>query len=63
MANASLFFPAYKKINFTLSSTDNYLGDPPAGYQRNTFQFTAGITYVVSSDSLPRISRAERIAA
>ncbi len=47
VANANLFFPAYKKINFTLSSTDNYLGDPPAGYQRNTFQFTAGISYVV----------------
>jgi len=47
VANANLIFPAYKRINFTLSSTDNYLGDPPAGYQRNTFQLTAGISYVV----------------
>lgn len=47
VVNANLLFPAYKKINFTLSSTDNYLGDPPAGYERNAFQFTAGISYVV----------------
>jgi hypothetical protein len=47
VANANFVFPVYKKLNFTLSSTDNYLGDPPEGYLRNTFQFTAGITYVV----------------
>ncbi len=47
VANANFVFPVYKKLNFTLSSTDNYLGDPPEGYLRNTFQFTAGVTYVV----------------
>jgi Protein of unknown function, DUF481 len=46
MANAILTFPAYKRINFSLSSTDNYIGNPPQGYQRNTFQLTAGATYV-----------------
>lgn len=45
VANASLVFPVYKKLSFTTSSTDNYLGDPPQGFQRNTFQFTAGVTY------------------
>lgn len=44
-ADASLIFPAYKNLNFTLASSDNYVGDPPAGFLRNTFQFTAGITY------------------
>jgi hypothetical protein len=45
VANANLLFPVYKKLNFTLSSTDNYLGDPPQGFKRNSFQFTAGVTY------------------
>jgi len=47
VANANFVFPVYKRLNFTLSSTDNYLGDPPEGYLRNSFQFTAGVTYVV----------------
>ena len=47
VANAMLTFPLYKRINFSLTSTDNYIGNPPQGYQRNTFQFTAGATYVL----------------
>jgi hypothetical protein len=47
VGNANFVFPVYKKLNFTLSSTDNYLGDPPEGFRRNSFQFTSGITYVV----------------
>jgi hypothetical protein len=47
VGNANFIFPVYKRLNFTLSSTDNYLGDPPEGFRRNSFQFTAGITYVV----------------
>jgi Protein of unknown function, DUF481 len=47
VAGASLLFPLYKNLNFSLSSTDNYLGDPPEGFQRNTFQFTSGITYTL----------------
>lgn len=47
VANAILTFPVYKRINFSVSSTDNYIGDPPQGYQRNSFQLTAGATYVI----------------
>ena len=47
VGSASFVFPVYKKLNFTLSSTDNYLGDPPQGFHRNSFQFTSGVTYVV----------------
>jgi hypothetical protein len=47
VGNANFVFPVYKRLNFTLSSTDNYLGDPPEGFRRNSFQFTAGITYIV----------------
>lgn len=47
VANTTLAVPVYKKINVTLNSTDNYIGDPAQGYRRNSFQFTAGVTYVV----------------
>jgi hypothetical protein len=47
VASSSLVFPVYKKLSFSLSSTDNYLGDPPQGYLRNSFQFTAGMTYTL----------------
>jgi hypothetical protein len=46
VANANFVFPVYKRLNFTLSSTDNYLGDPAEGFKRNSFQFTAGVTYI-----------------
>ncbi len=46
VGSASFVFPIYKKFNFTISSTDNYLGDPPQGFHRNSFQFTSGVTYV-----------------
>lgn len=47
VATVDFLFPVYKKLNFTASSIDNYLGDPPQGYMRNTFQFITGVTYVV----------------
>jgi Protein of unknown function, DUF481 len=47
VGSTSFVFPVYKKLNFTVSSTDNYLGDPPQGFRRNSFQFTTGITYVL----------------
>jgi len=47
VVTAALAVPVYKKINVSLNSTDNYLGDPAQGYRRNSFQFTAGVTYVV----------------
>ena len=47
VANANLIFPVYKKLNFTVSSTDNYLGDPAEGFKRNSFQFTSGVTYTL----------------
>jgi len=45
VAQAGFVFPVYKNLNFSVTSTDNYLGDPPEGFLRNTFQFTTGVTY------------------
>jgi hypothetical protein len=47
VASASFILPVYKRLNFSFTSTDNYLGDPPQGFLRNTFQFTTGITYTL----------------
>ena len=47
VAGSSLVFPVYKKLSFSLTGTDNYLGDPPQGYQRNSFQFTGGLTFTL----------------
>jgi Protein of unknown function, DUF481 len=45
VAGASFLFPVYKRLNFSVTTTDNYLGDPPQGFLRNTFQFTTGVAY------------------
>lgn len=47
VGSATFVFPVYKRLNFSLTGTDNYLGDPPESFQRNTFQFTAGVTYTL----------------
>jgi hypothetical protein len=38
-------FPTYKRLGFTVGTQDNYLNDPAAGSKKNSFQFTAGLTY------------------
>jgi hypothetical protein len=42
---ASFVFPMYKNLNVSVTTTDNYLGDPPDGFHRNTFQLTTGVVY------------------
>jgi hypothetical protein len=45
LATAGLLFPVYKRLGFTVGTLDNYLNDPAAGSKKNSFQFTAGVTY------------------
>ncbi len=47
LALANLNFPVYKRLSFTLGAQDNFLNDPPLGFRKNTFQFTAGVTYAI----------------
>ena len=45
-------FPAYKNLGFSIGTIDTYLNDPPIGLpptQRNSFQFTLGLTYAIVS--------------
>jgi hypothetical protein len=37
----------YKRLGFTLATLDDFLNDPAAGTKKNSFQFTAGVTYTL----------------
>jgi len=48
----SLTFPAYKNFGFQLGTLDTYLNNVPPTFpptKRNSFQFTAGVTYTIKS--------------
>ena len=46
-ASAGLTLPVYKRLSVALTSLDTFLNDPPAGFRKNSFQFTAGLTYAL----------------
>jgi hypothetical protein len=48
----TLTFPTYKNLGFTVGTLDSYLNNPPVSLpptKRNSFQFTAGLTYAFKS--------------
>jgi Protein of unknown function, DUF481 len=47
LATAGLTFPVYKRFGFTVETLDDFLNDPAAGSKKNSFQFTAGVTYTL----------------
>ncbi len=46
-ANGSvrLALPVFKRLALTVTATDNFLNDPSAGYQKNSFQFVTAAAY------------------
>ena len=42
-----LTFPVYKRFSLSLNSLDTFLNNPPPGFKKNSFQFTAGFTYAL----------------
>jgi hypothetical protein len=46
-ASANLLFPVYKRLGFSVGVLDDFLNDPAAGSKKNSFQFTAGVTYTL----------------
>jgi hypothetical protein len=42
--NAGIRLPLYKKLAFSLSVIDNLQNDPQVGYQKNSFQFSTGLS-------------------
>lgn len=45
---ANLDVPVQKKFDFTIGLLDNYLNNPPAGFQRNSFQIITALTYKIN---------------
>lgn len=45
--SVSLAFPVHKRLSLALSSLDTFLNDPPPGFRKNSFQFTAGLSYAL----------------
>ena len=43
----SLTVPVYHRIGLNVSSFDNYVNNPPPGFQKNTFQLTVGVNYAL----------------
>ena len=46
-ANAlvGLVMPVFKRLGLTVTSTDNFLNDPSAGFKKNSFQFVTAASY------------------
>jgi hypothetical protein len=45
--SAALTFPVYRHLGLSLNALDNFLNDPPPSFKKNSFQFTAGVTYSI----------------
>lgn len=45
--SVSLTMPVSKRLSMTTAALDTFLNDPPAGFKKNSFQFTAGLTYAL----------------
>lgn len=44
---AGLVMPTYKRLSVTINTLDNYLNNPPSGYDKNSFQFITGVSYAL----------------
>ena len=43
--SALLTMPVFKRLSASTGVIDTYLNDPPRPFKRNSFEFTAGVTY------------------
>jgi hypothetical protein len=45
--SVGLTFPVYKRLGFTTNAIDSFLNNPPAGFKKNSVQFTTGLSYTL----------------
>jgi hypothetical protein len=45
--SGTLSLPVYKRLAVSFTATDNYLNNPSAGYNKNSFQFVAAASYTL----------------
>ena len=46
-ATAAVAMPLFKRLSLVVSSTDNFLNDPSAGFNKNSFQFNTAVSYTL----------------
>lgn len=44
-ASVGITLPVYKRFGFNAATIDSFLNNPPAGFKKNSFQFTTGLSY------------------
>jgi hypothetical protein len=44
---AGLAIPVFKRFSASITTIDNFLNDPPNGYNKNSYQFITGVTYTI----------------
>lgn len=47
LGNVTLSLPLYKHFNLAFGAIDSYLNNPPVGFKKNSFQFTAALAYSI----------------
>ncbi|HEY7307132.1 MAG TPA: DUF481 domain-containing protein [Bryobacteraceae bacterium] len=47
LGNVTLSLPLYKHFNLAFGVVDSYLNNPPVGFKKNSFQFTAALAYSI----------------
>jgi hypothetical protein len=45
--NVTVAAPVRKRLSISLTALDSFLDDPPPGKKKNSFEFTAGLTYAL----------------
>jgi len=46
-ASAGLVMPVFQRLSLTVTTSDNFLNDPAAGFKKNSFQFVTAISYTL----------------
>ena len=46
-ANVGLILPVLKRLSLTITTSDNFLNDPAAGFKKNSFQFVTAASYTL----------------
>jgi Protein of unknown function, DUF481 len=48
LGTVNLSIPVFKRLAFTIGTVDSYLNEPPAGFKKNSFQFTTNLSYTIN---------------
>ena len=46
-ASAILAMPVFKRLSLMVTTMDNFLNNPALGFQKNSYQFSTGVSYTL----------------